>query len=307
MKPIKQIICALISAAMCFCLFGCGSEEKESSKEETVVETTEQETTETKLDDTFTIDDITIPISSNWEMSDESDSVTESEKMYAFICKDDTGFLMINPSYHSTTQVAESIMQYRCVDYAGALNNIKEIDVSGIKITVCERTLNESVWTNYLFIIGTTLYDIGFSINQDYSESCYMYTNRDEIIKSIQFADIETTKNTDESSETEPPAENQTETDEPDAEIIAEDVESFEESEYEYFAEEQDEIEEDVEENVEENVEEENPDDSVTVYYTRTGKCYHYENPCGRGTYYECSLSEAKSWGLSPCEKCVLH
>ena len=55
----------------------------------------------------------------------------------------------------------------------------------------------------------------------------------------------------------------------------------------------------------EDPVVEENPDDYVTVYYTRTGECYHYENPCGRGTYYECTLSEAKSMGLRPCDKCV--
>lgn len=52
---------------------------------------------------------------------------------------------------------------------------------------------------------------------------------------------------------------------------------------------------------------EDDPDSQVIVYYTRTGKCYHYENPCGRGTYYECTLSEAKSMGLRPCDKCVLH
>ena len=50
-----------------------------------------------------------------------------------------------------------------------------------------------------------------------------------------------------------------------------------------------------------------NPDSRVTVYYTKTGKKYHYENPCGNGTYYSCTLAEAKERNLSPCEKCVLH
>lgn len=49
------------------------------------------------------------------------------------------------------------------------------------------------------------------------------------------------------------------------------------------------------------------PNDSVIVYITRTGKRYHYENPCGNGTYYACTLSEALRRGLTPCEKCVLH
>lgn len=43
------------------------------------------------------------------------------------------------------------------------------------------------------------------------------------------------------------------------------------------------------------------------VYRTKSGKKYHYENPCGNGTYYEVSFEEALSAGLEPCEKCVLH
>ncbi len=50
-----------------------------------------------------------------------------------------------------------------------------------------------------------------------------------------------------------------------------------------------------------------NPDSKVTVYRTETGKRYHYENPCGNGTYYPISLADAKSLGLTPCDKCVLH
>lgn len=46
---------------------------------------------------------------------------------------------------------------------------------------------------------------------------------------------------------------------------------------------------------------------SIKIYRTASGECYHYENPCGRGTYYEVSLSEAKAAGLRPCEKCVLN
>lgn len=49
------------------------------------------------------------------------------------------------------------------------------------------------------------------------------------------------------------------------------------------------------------------PDSQATVYRTKSGECYHYENPCGRGTYYEVSLAQAKAAGLRACEKCVLH
>ena len=47
--------------------------------------------------------------------------------------------------------------------------------------------------------------------------------------------------------------------------------------------------------------------DDRTVYYTKTGSKYHYQNPCGSGTYYPCTLSEAQSKGLEPCGKCVLR
>jgi len=49
------------------------------------------------------------------------------------------------------------------------------------------------------------------------------------------------------------------------------------------------------------------PDSRVTVYKTETGKRYHYENPCGNGTYSPITLAEAKALGLTACEKCVLH
>lgn len=45
--------------------------------------------------------------------------------------------------------------------------------------------------------------------------------------------------------------------------------------------------------------------EQMTVYYTKSGKRYHYANPCGNGTYYPTTLAEAKSRGLTPCQKCV--
>ncbi|SET53471.1 Ig-like domain-containing protein [[Clostridium] polysaccharolyticum] len=41
----------------------------------------------------------------------------------------------------------------------------------------------------------------------------------------------------------------------------------------------------------------------TTVYITRTGSKYH-THKCGNGTYFPASLSEAKSYGLTPCKKC---
>ncbi len=47
--------------------------------------------------------------------------------------------------------------------------------------------------------------------------------------------------------------------------------------------------------------------EQMTVYYTKTGKRYHYENPCGNGNFSPTTLAEAKKMGLTPCQKCVLH
>lgn len=44
---------------------------------------------------------------------------------------------------------------------------------------------------------------------------------------------------------------------------------------------------------------------SRTVYVTKTGKRYHYDNHCNGGTYYKSSLAKAKASGLTPCQKCV--
>ncbi len=50
-----------------------------------------------------------------------------------------------------------------------------------------------------------------------------------------------------------------------------------------------------------------NDNEEMTVYYTKSGSRYHYANPCGRGTYYPTTLSDAKRRGLTPCQKCVLR
>lgn len=47
------------------------------------------------------------------------------------------------------------------------------------------------------------------------------------------------------------------------------------------------------------------PTQSRTVYITRTGKRYHYDSSCNGGTYFESTLDEALSRGLTPCDKCV--
>lgn len=44
---------------------------------------------------------------------------------------------------------------------------------------------------------------------------------------------------------------------------------------------------------------------SHKIYVTKTGKRYHYNPNCNNGTYYESTLADARSRGLTPCSKCV--
>ena len=46
-------------------------------------------------------------------------------------------------------------------------------------------------------------------------------------------------------------------------------------------------------------------DKSMTVYYTKTGKRYHYSETCGGGEMMSCTLQEALDMGLTPCHKCA--
>jgi Copper amine oxidase N-terminal domain. len=47
------------------------------------------------------------------------------------------------------------------------------------------------------------------------------------------------------------------------------------------------------------------PQDSLSVYITRTGSKYHYNSTCNGGTYWSAPFSTAIGMGLNPCEKCV--
>ena len=52
------------------------------------------------------------------------------------------------------------------------------------------------------------------------------------------------------------------------------------------------------------SIEKEKSGSSRTVYITKTGKCYHYKNNCGNGTYTPIDLEVAIK-KYSPCKKCV--
>lgn len=42
-----------------------------------------------------------------------------------------------------------------------------------------------------------------------------------------------------------------------------------------------------------------------TIYVTKSGDHYHYDNHCNGGTYYESTLEEALARDLTPCKKCI--
>lgn len=47
------------------------------------------------------------------------------------------------------------------------------------------------------------------------------------------------------------------------------------------------------------------PVSEQTVYITRTGEKYHYDNACNGGTYWAVPYETATGMGLEPCDKCV--
>lgn len=44
----------------------------------------------------------------------------------------------------------------------------------------------------------------------------------------------------------------------------------------------------------------------ASVYITRTGSKYHYDDQCNGGTYWPVPFDTAVGMGLQPCDKCVL-
>ena len=48
-----------------------------------------------------------------------------------------------------------------------------------------------------------------------------------------------------------------------------------------------------------------NSDGSDTVYITRNGEKYHFSYSCGNYEFYECTLEQALTRGLTPCKKCA--
>ena len=48
------------------------------------------------------------------------------------------------------------------------------------------------------------------------------------------------------------------------------------------------------------------PEEERTIYITRTGKHYHYDEHCNGGTYWAVPFATAIGFGLTPCDKCVL-
>lgn len=49
-----------------------------------------------------------------------------------------------------------------------------------------------------------------------------------------------------------------------------------------------------------------NAETSAKVYITKSGKRYHYDSNCNGANYFESTMKDATSKGLTPCEKCVL-
>lgn len=99
MKQIKRILCAFISVAMCLCLFGCDSDDNNSSKEE--AKSTEKTY---NLNTQYEFMDISLNISDEWECEETSDSCTVS-------CPEDNSFMYVQVYNMSGTSDPQEIYE----------------------------------------------------------------------------------------------------------------------------------------------------------------------------------------------------
>lgn len=202
MKQVKQIICALTSLTMCLCLFGCSSDEKEGSKEETVVETTEQETTKPQtepatesyqLDETFNFKDITFKVSSKWD-GDSGDAGA------SFIWLEDSSVLTLQVREVTNPDDENVESNNFAIFYAALCDNYELVNEPEYSIkddiyymeTVCTDSENTStkvfmfVYNGYSYIFMST-----YSINGTRTQ---MSNYLDDVFSSIEFYPVAETE-----------------------------------------------------------------------------------------------------------------
>lgn len=197
MRKIKQFACVLTSLSLCFCLFGCNSDEKESSKEETTVETTEavteeittespaEETTENQysLDLTINLDDnVSYKVNSNWIRDDDG-------SMNRYYLPNSWVMVISNISDTNFTYTASDLVTLaETLKSAGNINDYSLTKIDNVNAFIS----NGSDTVEFTFITNGNIYTI--MLSSDIETQL-----KDQIIESIEIKQIDLEKETEDS------------------------------------------------------------------------------------------------------------
>lgn len=197
MKKIKQLTCVLTSLSLCFCLFGCNSDDKESSKEETIAETTEaiteelttesliEETTENQyaLDLTINLDDnVSYKVNSNW-IRDDDGSINR--------------FYLPNSCVIVISNISDVNLTYTTLDLVPFAESLKsEGSIDDYSLTEIDSVnafiANGNNTVQYTFITNGNIYTI--MLSSDIETQL-----KEQIIESIEIKEIDLEKETEDS------------------------------------------------------------------------------------------------------------
>lgn len=200
MKQTKRIISVLTSAAMCLCLFGCGSEEKESydvssdvvsvaeiteeSRDINETEITSQTTKEYNLDKEYSFDDITFNVSSEWELSENLEK--DSKAWYA----NDSSFIQVSIQDYPSNKFeynlfidgfktsVDEIIKYDIIPLFG-IDNVLQI----------EFRIDSYDFLSYFFVLDSKLYSIGYTAIIENDENSEMSKYFDDVIDSVKISE----------------------------------------------------------------------------------------------------------------------
>lgn len=197
MKKIKQFACILTSLSLSFCLFGCNSDDKDSSIEETIAETTEavteelttefltEETTENQyaLDLTINLDDnVSYKVNSNWVRDDDG-------SINRFYLPNSWVMVISNISDTNFTYTASDLVTFaESLKSEGNINDYSLLKIDDVNAFVS----NGKDTIEYTFITNGNIYTI--MISSDIETQL-----KDQIIESIEIKEIDLEKETENS------------------------------------------------------------------------------------------------------------
>lgn len=167
----KKLIALLISISMLVCMSAC----KDKAPETIIIDDLE-------LDKTFSYEDISVQVSSNWDFGYVKNADGELNGDANFRCPDDKGRISFTYELYDDKEELGAVYNEKCQHFSETAD-MHTLKVSDIEINVYEWDSDISCQKNYIFTYNSKLYVIIFIISD--SEDCSIYTNSDEIIKTM--------------------------------------------------------------------------------------------------------------------------